>query len=214
MHIFKISLMLVLSLAICITSTFAQGVSGSHDNESSNSELAASIQDLNSTLNNSYDPDAVALALIPYLKDDDQQVRLLAIADIISTKSKRPEVSQAEKDLLNSEPSGQFRDLLELGLQTSTGTTPTGNQTSSPPPRIGTVEDLSGIANVPKVSNTSSATAPYTREITGYVKYLGGNVVRSGVNVKLQEIFNGNIFDIASAVSSRQDGSLVVGEYC
>lgn len=114
--------MLILLLAICITPTFAQGVSGPHDNGSSNSEFVALIQDLNGTLNNSNDSDAVALALIPYLKDDDQQVRLLAISDIIITKTKRLEVSQAETDLLNIEPAGQFRDLLELGLQTSRGT--------------------------------------------------------------------------------------------
>lgn len=132
---------------MCLPPTFAQGVSGSSDNGSSNSVLAVPVQDLNDTL--SYDPDAVALALIPYLKDGDQQVRLLAMADIISTKSKRPEVSQAETDLLNTEPSGQFRDLLELGLQNSSGTTPTGNQTSSAPPRIGTIQDLSGSTTAP-----------------------------------------------------------------
>jgi hypothetical protein len=204
--------MLVISLTICIClpPTFGRGVSGSPDNGSSNSVLAVSIQDLNNTLNNSYDPDAVALALIPYLKDDDQQVRLLAISDIIITKSKRPEVSQAETDLLNDEPAGPLRDLLELGLQTSRGTIPTGNHTSSTPPRIGTIEDLSGIVTVPKVNNTSPATEPYTRQINGYVKYLGGNAVRSGVDVKLQEIFDGNIFDIASSVSSRQDGSFKI----
>jgi hypothetical protein len=64
--------------------------------------------------------------------------------------------------------------------------------------------------SVPKVNNTSPATEPYTRLINGYVKYVGGNVVRIGVDVKLQEIFNGNIFDIGSAVSSRQDGSFKI----
>jgi len=54
------------------------------------------------------------------------------------------------------------------------------------------------------------ATEPYTRQIKGYVKYLGGNVVRTGVDVNLQELFNGNIFDISSAVSSRQDGSFKI----
>jgi hypothetical protein len=64
--------------------------------------------------------------------------------------------------------------------------------------------------SIPKVNNTSPATEPYTRLINGYVKYVGGNVVRIGVDVKLQEIFNGNIFDIGSAVSSRQDGSFKI----
>jgi hypothetical protein len=65
-------------------------------------------------------------------------------------------------------------------------------------------------SSVTKVNNASPATEPYSRLITGYVKYKGGNAVRTGVNVKLQEIFNGNIFDIADAVSSRQDGSFKI----
>ena len=64
--------------------------------------------------------------------------------------------------------------------------------------------------SLPKANNTSPATESYTRQIKGYVKYLGGNVVRSGVDVKLQELFEGNIFEIASSVSSRQDGSFKI----
>jgi hypothetical protein len=64
--------------------------------------------------------------------------------------------------------------------------------------------------SVPQVNNTSPPTEPYTRLINGYVKYVGGNVVRIGVEVKLLEIFNGNTFDVGSAVSSRQDGSFKI----
>ena len=38
------------------------------------------------------------------------------------------------------------------------------------------------------VNGPPKPTAPYTREIKGHLKYVGGNVVRAGVNVKLQEI--------------------------
>lgn len=81
--------------------------------------------DIINGLNNSSinDPDAVALSLIPYLKDNNPDVRLLALCDIILTGSKRPEVSQAEEELLN-EPSGPFHKMLELGLQISSGETP------------------------------------------------------------------------------------------
>ena len=64
--------------------------------------------------------------------------------------------------------------------------------------------------SVSKVNNTSPASEPYTRLINGHVKYVGGNVVRTGVDVRLQEMFNGKIFDIVSAVSSRQDGSFKI----
>lgn len=82
--------------------------------------------DIINGLNNSSinDPDAVALSLIPYLKDDNPDVRLLALCDIILTGSKRPEVSQAEEELLN-EPAGPFHKILELGLQISSGETST-----------------------------------------------------------------------------------------
>jgi len=53
-------------------------------------------------------------------------------------------------------------------------------------------------------------TEPYTREIKGRLNYVGGNAVRAGVDVRLQEIFEGNIYDIGSAVSSRQDGSFSI----
>jgi parallel beta-helix repeat protein len=53
-------------------------------------------------------------------------------------------------------------------------------------------------------------TEPYTRDIKGRLNYVGGNAVRSGVNVRLQEIFEGNTYDIGSAVSSRQDGSFSI----
>jgi hypothetical protein len=89
------------------------------------------------------DPDGVALSLIPYLKNDNQDVRLLALTDIILTGSQLPEVSQAEKELLKNEPAGQFRDLLELGLQTSSATTSAGAQTSSiSPPKSSATREL------------------------------------------------------------------------
>jgi hypothetical protein len=47
----------------------------------------------------------------------------------------------------------------------------------------------------------------YTREIKGYIKYIGGNVDRRGLDVRLRELFNGIYYDIGSSVSSRQDGS-------
>lgn len=114
--------MLFLSLVICIPPTFAQSISESLDSKSNDIESAAAIRDLNNTIDSINDPDAVARALIPYLKDDDPQVRLLALANIIFTKSTRPEVLQAEKDLLGDEPSGSLRDLSELGLQASAET--------------------------------------------------------------------------------------------
>jgi hypothetical protein len=46
-----------------------------------------------------------------------------------------------------------------------------------------------------------------TRVVFGFVKYLGGNVVRSGVDVILLERYNGIFFDIGSAKSSRANGS-------
>jgi hypothetical protein len=64
--------------------------------------------------------------------------------------------------------------------------------------------------SVPQRSNPSPATIPNTHIIKGYIKYKGGNVVRIGLYVKLQEIFDGNIFDIGNAVSSRQDGSFEI----
>jgi hypothetical protein len=114
-----IRIMLFLSLVICIPPTFAQSISESSDREANNIELAAIVQDLNNTIDSINDLDTMALALIPYLKDDDPQVRLLALANIIFTKSARPEVSQAEKDLLDGEPSSPLRDLLEQVLQAS-----------------------------------------------------------------------------------------------
>ncbi len=82
-------------------------------------------------LNNIGDPDDVALSLIPYLNDDNPDVRFMALADIILTESNLSEVSQVERDLLNDEPSGPFRDLLEIGLQISSGTTAMGTDGST-----------------------------------------------------------------------------------
>jgi PKD repeat protein len=61
--------------------------------------------------------------------------------------------------------------------------------------------------SVSEANNPSLNAKPYMHEIKGCVKYIGGNVVRIGVDVMLQEKFNGNLFDIGSAVSSRGDGT-------
>jgi PKD repeat protein len=68
------------------------------------------------------------------------------------------------------------------------------------------------VLNVPNpaVIPTSNIGSTTTRVIEGCVKYVGGNIVRIGVDVKLQEVFNGDIFDIGSAVSSRGDGSFKI----
>jgi PKD repeat protein len=64
------------------------------------------------------------------------------------------------------------------------------------------------------VPSPATSFGPYasldTRVIRGCIKYLGGNVVRRGLDVKLQEIHNGNIFDVASSVSSRGDGTFKI----
>jgi hypothetical protein len=86
-------------------------------------------------------------------------------------------------------------------LQISPETNPSSTQTNS---------SLLPNLSVPEVNIKPPATEQYTHEITGYVKYIGGNVVRMGVDVKLQEIYNGNVFDIAGAVSSRQNGSFKI----
>jgi hypothetical protein len=59
-------------------------------------------------------------------------------------------------------------------------------------------------------SGLTTPTGPYTREIKGRLKYVGGNAVRAGVDVRLLEIFEGNTYDIGSAVSSRQDGTFSI----
>lgn len=105
------------------------------------------------------DPEDLALALIPYLNDSDPDVRLLALINIILTESKRPEVSQAEKELLNSEPPGEFRDLLELGIQVSSGTSPTGNLTAG-----GETSKLTG--SMPEITQGGCYKDPNTGEMT------------------------------------------------
>jgi len=59
-------------------------------------------------------------------------------------------------------------------------------------------------------SGLTTPTGPYIGEIKGCLKYVGGNAVRAGVDVRLQEIFEGNAYDIGSAVSSRQDGTFSI----
>jgi hypothetical protein len=68
------------------------------------------------------------------------------------------------------------------------------------------IEELK--ASISKINNPPPA--PYTFSIMGDVKYLNDGVVRMGVDVKLQEIFDGNAFDIASVISSRGDGSFKI----
>jgi hypothetical protein len=64
---------------------------------------------------------------------------------------------------------------------------------------------------VPSGAGTSNiGVTPETRVIKGTVKYIGGNIVRIGVTVKLQEIFNGMIYDIGTDVSSRADGTFEI----
>ncbi|VVB64432.1 PKD domain protein [uncultured archaeon] len=62
-----------------------------------------------------------------------------------------------------------------------------------------------------QATNPSQDTGPYassqTRAIEGCVKYLGGNIVRIGVDVVLKEVFNGNVFYIGSATTSRASGT-------
>jgi tetratricopeptide (TPR) repeat protein len=105
---------------------------------------------------------------------------------------------------LNAEANEAFNKARELGLKWEVKESSNTTMQSS-----GSTTHIYG-SSIPKVNNAPPAIEPDTRLITGYVKYKGGNAVRTGVNVKLQEIFNGNIFDIASAVSSRQDGSFKI----
>jgi|WetSurSiteA1Bulk_404760.scaffolds.fasta_scaffold00538_7 hypothetical protein len=114
MHIFRITIVLC-TLLLCVPLTYSQN---------SNRESIDKLFNIS-------DPDALALALIPYLKDDNQDVRLSALANIILTKSKLTEVSQAERELLSTEPSGKFRDLLELALRISSGASSIGTKTSN-----------------------------------------------------------------------------------
>ena len=65
--------------------------------------------------------------------------------------------------------------------------------------------DVPSSAATPNIGIT-----PGTLVVEGTVKYIGGNIVRIGVTVKLQEIFNGMIYDIGSAVSRRGDGTFKI----
>ena len=56
-------------------------------------------------------------------------------------------------------------------------------------------------------AESNLGTTPGTLVVKGTAKYVGGNVVRIGLTVKLQEIFNGLIYDIGRVVSSRADGT-------
>lgn len=143
MHNIKMVIELYIILALSMPLALSQGF----DNEV--------VQHLNAI----DDPDDLALALIPYLDDIDPDVRLLALIDIILTESKRPEVSQAEKELLNSEPPGEFRDLLELAIQVSSGTSPIGNQTAG-----GETSELTG--PIPEITQGGCYKDPKTGEIT------------------------------------------------
>ncbi len=144
MHTFRMAIILCI-LLVCIPPAYAQN-SGS-----------GSVDDLF----NISDPDALALALIPYLKNDNPDIRELALANIIYTKSKLPDVLQAEKELLNNEPPGEFRDLLELGIQVSSGTSPISNQTAGEE-----TSELQGSEGLPEITQGGCYKDPNTGEMT------------------------------------------------
>ncbi len=154
MYFGKIPILLFTMLMVCTLPAFAQDID-SHI-----------IQYLNTPDN----PDAVAHALIPYLFDSDPDVRLSALTGIILTESKLPEVLQAEQKLLYSEPPGEFRDLLELGIEVSGGTTYTGTPTqgAKTPLIIGSASRGSTVKSSRTIGYTSTGST-----YTGYTSSQG-----------------------------------------
>ena len=85
------------------------------------------------------------------------------------------------------------------------------NDTSQTKPKTVFLEVKQCMLDVPSGSATPNiGITPGTLVIEGTVKYVGGNIVRIGVKVKLQEIFNGMTYDIDSTVSRRGDGTFKI----